>query len=283
LNANATHPKRITQAYVAWLEPWLTVHDLLIIKQLGFIRYARAKQLERLFFYTEGSPRARERSCQRTLHRLVGLRVLCRLEDRPIGLRGSHGSKSFIYALDVVGQRLVGAGGPAGGRRFCRPWMPTDEHLSHALDVTELYVRLVELERATGELEVLEFKAETASWRSFSSPYGGRRWLKPDAYARLRLGPWVDRWFIEVYRWDQSRYSLRSKLDSYRHYWQTGREEASGGVYPGVLMLANHKARPAALAKAVAAQPEPAQMLFRVGRYNDAGTILSTAADPLAV
>ncbi len=230
MNTNIAHPTRITQAYVARLEPRLTVRDRLIIKQLGFIRYARAKQLERLFFYFDGSARARERRCQRTLRRLVELEVLCRLDDRPIGPRGSG---SFIYALDVAGQRLAGTGGPAGGQRFRRPW-------------------------------------------------GGRRWLKPDAYARVRLGPWVDRYFIEVYRWDQSRLNLRAKLDSYRHYWQSGRAEAGGGVCPGVLMLATHKARPQALATAVAAQPEPAQMLFQVGAYSEAGTILATAPGPLA-
>jgi hypothetical protein len=282
LNTSSTRPKKITEAYVHQLEPWLGIHERLIIKQLGFVRYARAKQLERLFFQLEGSGVATERRCQRSLRRLVDLGVLCRLDDRPIGLRGSHGSKSFVYALDVAGQRLVGAGGPAGGKRFRRPWMPRDEHLTHALDVTELYVRLVELERVTGALEVLEFVAETACWRSYSSPYGGRRWLKPDAYARVRLGPCVDRWFIEVYRWDQSGLNLAAKLDSYRHYWQSGRWEASGGVCPGVLLLATHKARSATLAAAVASQPEPAQMLFQVGPYSEAGAILSTAPEPLA-
>jgi hypothetical protein len=255
------------------------VRDRLIIKQLDFIRYARAKHLERLFFYFDGSARARERRCQRALRRLVELGVLCRIDDRPIGPRGSG---SFIYALDVAGQRLAGTGGPAGGQRFRRPWMPTEDRLRHALDVTELFVRLVELERTTAELEVLEFKAETACWRSYSSPYGGRRWLKPDAYARVRLGPWVDRYFIEVYRWDQSRLNLRAKLDSYRHYWQSGQAEAGGGVCPGVLMLATHKARLQALATAVAAQPEPAQMLFQVGRYSEVGTVLTTVPEPLA-
>ncbi len=48
-------------------------------------------------------------------------------------------------------------------------------------------------------------------------------------------------------------------------------------------MLATHKARPTALAAAVAAQPEPARVLFQVGHYSEAGTILSTAPEPLAV
>jgi hypothetical protein len=270
---------RITQAYIARLEPSLTVPERLIIKQLSFVRYASAKQLERLFFYFEGSAYTRERRCQRTLRHLVELGVLGRLDDRPIGPRGS---KSFIYTLGVAGQRLVGDGGPAGGARFRTPWMPTEDHLRHALDVTELHVRLVELERTAAGLEVLEFMAEPACWRSYSSPYGVRLWLKPDAYARLRLGPWVDRWFIEVYRFDQSRLNLRAKLDSYRHYWQSGRWEASGGVCPGVLLLATHKARPAALVAAVAAQPESARVLFQVGRYSEVGAILTTAPEPLA-
>jgi hypothetical protein len=96
----------------------------------------------------------------------------------------------------------------------------------------------------------------------------------------VTMGPRVDRWFIEVYRFDQSRLNLAAKLDSYRHYWQSGRAEVGGGVCPGVLLLATHKARLAPLVAAVAAQPAPAQMLFQVGRYSEVGTILTTAPEP---
>jgi len=60
-----------------------------------------------------------------------------------------------------------------------------------------------------------------------------------------------------------------------------GRSEGGDrGACPGVLLLATHKARPAALVAAVASQPEPAQMLFQVGHYSAVGQILAAAPEP---
>jgi len=124
---------RVTEAYLAGLAHELTPRELTLIQDLDRLRLASVKQLERLHFTAE-SPRANARQARRTLARLTDLRVLVRLERRVGGVRA--GSRGSVYTLDVAGQRLASACGPAGGIRIRRPWTPGGAFIAHQLAVS---------------------------------------------------------------------------------------------------------------------------------------------------
>lgn len=263
---------RITEAYVADLAEVLTPREHELVQSLDRLRLASVKQLERLHF-TAQSPRANARQARRTLSRLTHLRVVTRLARRIGGVRA--GSRGAIYALDVAGQRLASACGPAGGIRIRRPWTPGPSFLAHHLAVTELYVNLVE-SAGRGEVELLAFDAEPAAWRTFTGMAGAKTVLKPDAFIRLGVGDFEDTYFIEVDRATHSGPSVARKLGVYRRYRQTGREQARwSGVFPEVLILVPSEARQSALHEVVGGQPAESRGLFRIALYREALAVLT--------
>ena len=263
---------RVTEAYVADLVHDLTPRELALARDLDRLRLASVKQLERLHF-TADSAKANATQARRTLARLTDLRVVVRLQRRVGGVRaGSHGS---VYALDVAGQRLASACGPAGGVRLRRPWTPGSAFVAHQLAVTELYVGLTEATRQ-GRVDVLDFDAEPAAWRTFTGLGGARTVLKPDAFVRLGLGEFEDAYFIEVDRATHSGPSVARKLTLYRRYWQSGREQQRrSGVFPKVLVLVPSEARRSALVDVASAQPAESWPLFQIVRYDDALTVFT--------
>lgn len=267
---------RVTEAYVAELAHELTPRERAVVESLDRLRLASVKQLERLHFVA-GSPRANARQARRTLARLVELRVVVLLERRVGGVRA--GSRGSVYALDVAGQRLASACGPAGGIRIRRPWTPGNAFIAHQLAVTELYVWLTETARRL-PLEVLAFDTEPACWRTFTGLGGAGTVLKPDAFVRLGLGDFEDAYFIEVDRATHSAPSVARKLTLYRRYWQTGREQNRwSGVFPKVLVLVPAEIRRAALGEVAADQPAESRPLFQIARY-DAALEVFTGGGP---
>ncbi len=258
--------RRVTEARVAQLERLLSPREVALVETLDRLRLASTKQLERLHF-AAGTELANARQARRTLARLVELRVLSRLDRRVGGAQ--PGSSDYPYALDVAGQRLASACGPAGGTRIRRPWTPGVSFLRHALAVSELYVRLVEAERA-GHLDLLAFDAEPLCWRTFSGLGGARVVLKPDAFVRVGVGSYEHFFFIEVDRATQSGPSVGRKLATYRRYWQSGREQARFGLFPKVLVLVPSEARKEGLVDVAASQPADACELFEIACYDDA-------------
>lgn len=258
---------RVTEASVAELVELLTPRERALVGSLDRLRLASVKQLERLHFTGESAP-SNARLARQTLARLTERRVIVLLERRVGGVRA--GSCGSVYALDVAGQRLATACGPAGGVRIRRPWSPGLAFIAHQLAVSELYVRLVEAARS-GRLEVLDFDAEPASWRTFTGLGGARTVLKPDAFVRLGVGEFEDSYFVEVDRATHSGPSVARKLALYRRYWQTGREQhRRDGVFPKVLVLVPSEARRAALARVASGQPAESWPLFQIVRYDDA-------------
>jgi len=263
--------KRVTNAYVERLAAELPERDLALVETLDRFRVATPSQLRRLHF-TEGTKAANARQVWRRLRALQALSVVTVLERRVGGGRG--GSSQAIFALDTAGQKLASACGPAGGNRLRRPWTPGNRFLAHAVAVTELYVIACERARA-GEGEVLAFDAEPLCWRRFTGIGGATAWLKPDAFARFGAGEYEHLSFVEVDRATASAPTITRKLDVYRRYWQTGREQERFGAFGRVLLLAPHAARRKVLADAVKRQPIEAQPLFRVALYEDAAGLLT--------
>jgi len=256
----------VTSARVAQLEAHLSERDLAIVTTLDRVRLATGAQLQRLHF-TDGTTASQLRRSEMALSRLVGRRVLARLDRRVGGVRS--GSAGYVYALDAAGQRLASVCGPAGGRRLRRPWTPGAAFVDHALAVTELYVGLREAERA-GSLELVAFDAEPLCWRTFTGLGGARVVLKPDAFVRIGLGEFEDCYFVEVDRATHSAPAIARKLTVYRRYFQTGREQARCGVFPKVLLLVPTEKRRAALVEVAAAQPATTWPLFQIARHDEA-------------
>jgi hypothetical protein len=256
--------RRVTEARVAELAAVLSQRDLDVVATLDRVRVATGAQLRRLHF-TTGTAAANARQAQRRLRQFVELRVLAELARRVGGPSG--GSAQSVYALDVAGQRLASACGPAGGARLRRPWTPGSTFIAHALAVTELFVRLTEHVQAGGG-ELVAFDAEPACWRAFTGLGGGRSWLKPDAFVHFAAGDLEHLTFLEVDRATQSPAAVNRKLRSYRQFFQTGREQRRWGVFPRTVILVPTQQRQRALAEVVAAQPPESRPLFAVVAYD---------------
>jgi hypothetical protein len=261
--------KRVSAAHVERLAAELPKRDLALVETLDRLRVATPSQLRRLHF-AKGTPAANARQTWRRLRALTEARVLCVLERRVGG--GPGGSSQAVYALDTAGQRLASVCGPAGGRRLRRPWTPGSQFLAHALAVTELYVGLRERERS-GHGDLLAFDAEPLCWRRFTGVGGATAWLKPDAFIRWGAGEYEHLSFVEVDRATASAPTVARKLDLYRRYWQSGREQERFGAFPRVVLLTPDEARRDALS--AARQPSEARSLYQVGLYEDAVSLLT--------
>lgn len=256
--------RRLTLARLAAVTEALAARDLGIVATLARVRMATGRQLCRLHFASLPSA---DRQARRALARLVDLDVLDRL-DRTVGGRRA-GSSGFIYSLGTAGQRLAGGYGPAHGARTQRPWTPSAPYTGHLLRVTELYVRLRERE-ATGALELVDFEAEPACWRTFLGRAGERVTLKPDAFVRLGLGDVEHLHFVEVDQATESPRTLDRKLDRYRRYVATGREERRWGVFPLVTWLVPSERRAHIVMDACRRLPTDFWPLFQVATFDQA-------------
>lgn len=245
--------RSVTSKRLHQLRGSLTERDWLIISTLAQVRVATSSQLIALHLSGITLRRA-----QRKLAFLVRRRVLARIA-RTVG--GPHsGSSGHVYGLDVAGQRLAAL---VDGGRPRRPWSLGRAFLAHSLAVTDVYVRLVLAERA-GFLHIKQFVGEPGSWRTFYGAGGGRVTLKPDAYAVLVVDGYEDHWFLEIDLSTESAPTIARKCGVYRGYWQSGTEQADGGVFPRVLWLVADEQRTHVLSRVFRRQLGEAAGLFDV-------------------
>ncbi len=257
---------RLTPTLLQALREGLTARDALVLAALRRLRYATTVQLQRLWF-TEATPSSNARHARRVLRRLEGLRLVARLDRRIGGVRA--GSAGTVWALDVAGLRLT-APEQRRHRSLRRPWTPSaPAFIPHHLGVTELYVRIVEGDRA-GLGELVDYVTEPACWRRYVDRAGAVAILKPDALITLGFEDFEERWFLEYDRGTESPAALGRKLDAYRTYWGTGEEQARYGVMPRVLLVVPDERRHRAVIDTLARQPAEAWTLFAVALDEDA-------------
>ena len=250
------------ESVIASLAEW----ERSLVADVGRVRLLSGRQLRRLHFKDNASGR---RQARRVLASLVDKRVLARQGRSVGGVKG--GSESFVFGLDVIGQRLIDPLSQVG-----RPWQLGEGFVRHALMVSECYVSLVETER-TGLLELLDFHGEPACWRQFVGRNGLLETLKPDAFSRLGLGEYEDRWLIECDRGTEDLARIRRKLGTYWRYWQTGKEEP----FPRVLWVTTRTERAKALQGVIATLPTLQRQLFAVCEASGfVGRVLAGAGDP---
>jgi hypothetical protein len=248
---------RVTDELAARTAGRLGERDRLVIGTVGLLGLVSAQQLERLHWHG-GDPATRSRLRRRALARLVALGVLARLKRRIGGIRA--GSDGYIYTLDRLGRRLHE---PTRTGRLRSPEEPGLLFVQHALAVSELYVRAHEVERM-GRLELLAWESEPTCHRPFAAPLGGRLILKPDAFVRVGIGAFEDRYFVELDTGSHRRGAVVRKLDTYLAYYRSGREQAAHGVFPRVLWIATTVSGAERLAGWIGSLPVAHQRLFAV-------------------
>lgn len=268
---------RLSRKGLVLLADDLSDRDRQIVELVGRFAVVSGGQLRRLFFGGGANHASNARLARRSLARLTEHRALVRLERRIGGVRA--GSAGSVYRLGAVGDRLLrfwrGAGGrgrTAGepGRLFVR----------HGLAVTETYARLREAEQS-GSLELLAFNPEPASWRAFGGA-AGRQVLKPDAFARLGLGAYEDRYFIEVDCGTEGTGALAAKCRSYLAYYRAGIEQSEHGVFPRVIWITTTERRVSRIVDVCAGLPALAWPLFVVATPERAGELFLGTLDPAA-
>jgi hypothetical protein len=235
------------------------------------LRLAGAGHLERLHF-REGSPVTQGRRCRRVLQRLTDHHLIGRLERRVGGVRA--GSAGFIYRIAPKGLQVLDLLGDGSGASYRRRPEPSRHLGDHTLAGTELYVALVEAERA-GRLEVLRHEPEPNCWRTYLGHGGQRVVLRPDGLVVTAApeGQTEHWWFVEVDLGTEAPTTIRSKVHAYQAYAATGQEQAAHGVFPRVAFLTTTERRAAVLDRAIRSVPG-ADSLCSVGLLSDAMAVI---------
>lgn len=253
---------RVSTTRLVAISEGMTDTERVIVQVVDRLRLVSHGQLARLApSGGDASPASAARTIRRTLLRLTELGVLSRLDRRIGGIRA--GSAGHVYYLGPVGQRLIAywnGDGLVRGRVRPEPGAP---FVRHRLATSELYVAGRERERL-GDLDLMAFDVEPACWRQSLTGLGGQTILKPDAFLRVGVGAYEDRWFIEVDLGTESRTVLARKLRAYLDYFHTGAEQATSGVFPRVLWLTTTDERKAAITDLCAALPEEYWSLFAI-------------------
>lgn len=253
---------RVSRARLMAIAEGMTDSEIAVVRVVDRLRLVSHAQIARLMPASDGVTAASAaRAIRRTLLRLTELGALGRLERRIGGVRA--GSAGHIYYLGSVGQRLMAYWNGEGlvrGRARLEPGAP---FVRHRLATSELYVVARERERA-GDLDLLAFDVEPDCWRGSLDALGARTTLKPDAFLRVGVGAYEDRWFVEVDLGTESRTVLAGKLQAYLDYFHSGSEQDTHGVFPRVLLLTVAEARKAAIVNLCAGLPDEYWPLFAV-------------------
>src|SRR5512133_2225997 len=151
---------RVSSQRLAVLRGQLTELDWSVMAMLAAVKLANGTQLRRASM-SDGSSAA-ERAARRQLARLVEWRVVERLERRQGGL--GRGSDAWTYALGPTGLRLSG-----DGSRARRPSLPSQPMWQHALVGAEIYTRLLDALRGSGQ-ELALWQGEPDCWREYPGP-----------------------------------------------------------------------------------------------------------------
>jgi hypothetical protein len=258
-----TARRYITRAWIRQIADGLTPRDRVLLHTVAKLNIASERQLRQL----RGAHSASERRLFRLdVARLVDLRMLARLDRRIGGVRA--GSDGYVYALDVVGQRVT----DPDRRSYRAPWTPQPMHLRHALAVSQLYVDLAS--KKVQAVHLRAFDAEPSAWRSFLGPGGARLVLKPDAFVLIAGSDYQDRMFLEIDRATESLPRIVEKAKTYVRYFQSGREQDRHGVFPLVVWIAPQERRASQLVDALSHVPAEHWRLFAV-------TTDATAVDQL--
>lgn len=248
---------RVRTGHVAWVAERLSARDWSVMETVNRLHLVTGRQLERLHF-AELAGRSRTVTRSRALARLVDWRVLMPLPRRVGG--AGRGSTVSVYALDTAGHRLLTErlNQKVVQAKVRRPGTPGERFVRHILATSELYVDLVEAERA-GRFQLRSFQAEPAAWW----PNGLGGWLKPDAFLVVSNGTVDYLWWVEVDLGTESIPTLMRKLRTYVEFVNRGQAGPRGAI-PRVLVSVPDERRRMAFMEQVRRLPAPADELLQV-------------------
>jgi hypothetical protein len=212
---------------------------------------------------------AAARACRRVLERMVRDRLLTRLDRRVGGVRA--GSASYVYALGLIGQRVLALDGARLRFREPSPYF-TD----HTLAITQLVVDLTVAARKK-DFELLSLEAEPACWRRYGSNFGMVT-LRPDLYVDIGSSEYEYHWFVEVDRGSEHLPTLLTKCRAYDDYYRTGLEQRAHQVFPRVCWIVPNTKRAETLAEKVDRDGRLNAAMFAVTTSERAIGTLSGAA-----
>lgn len=220
------------------LSEMVNERDLAILRSVEEHRLLLTTHIFDLHFWNHTSWASGIRACNRVLNRLREHRLLRRLERRTGGAGG--GSKSFVWALDVAGDRLLRDRSPDAKRR--RPFEPSTNFLGHTLAIAD---RRIEAERGAreGRYELLRVVTEPSTWRTFQGRNRQTIWLKPDLELTTAVDEYEYDWAVEQDMGTESGPALVKKCSIYQQYFRTGTEQRERGAFPKVLWVMHREER----------------------------------------
>ena len=256
--AAATDYGRVSAAQLAVVRDRLGEVDWAMLSVFRAYRVATSGQLQRLYVVS-ATPLANVRRTNRRLELLVELRVLARLPRRVGGIHG--GSTEAVFALDVVGSRLLFPDRPARA-----PWTSGSLHVRHGLLILECWLQLVEAARA-GTITRPQIWPEPESWIDFQGR-GALVTLKPDAEVHFQAGSDEVWSYVEVDCATESMPAVRRKALVYGQLVRSGRIQEPDGLLPSVIWLVPDQHRVRQLGQVIAGLPEEERGLHLVAGHN---------------
>lgn len=259
-----TVQKNVTRERISQVEETMSERDLAITDAVALLGLMNGEQLRQLYFSDHTSLSSSRRSSQQTLRRLTEAEVLARLSRRVGGVRS--GSAGYIYALGRVGQRLAQRWRDDPRRRTRRAHEPGKPFVNHRVACAQLFVDL-HLAQSAGELLLELYLGEPECWRQRIGPFGKPLTLKPDGFARLKVGERILHWFIEVDLATESQTVIARKGRAYLDHYAAGAEV---DVMPRVIWLTPDSARADRLKSTLHALGGPARALHVVSTFERA-------------
>ncbi len=233
--------------------------DIDVLRLLAHFRLLTSKQLQRLIV-AEGSPLTRSRRTRAVLQRLHERGLIRRLEHRAGRVRVR--ADGHTYQLTGRGSGVLTR--LDGIQKHKLSGEPGERFIDHVVAISELYTRLVEVERESNGWKLIDFQAEPRSWRWYQSPAGGQGVIRPDAFAHTQVGAQGYVHFIEIDRATEGLVTIRTKCLAYIDYWHSGQEERRLGAFPRVLWVVPHERRAGHIWGVIKKLPVETQALFAV-------------------
>ena len=227
--------------------------DQAILRSIAEHRLLLTGHIYELHFWNHASHASGIRACNRVLGRLRERRFIRRL-DRAVGGHGG-GSGSYVWALDVAGERLLRHLAPEPRGRQ-RPFEPSATFLAHTLAVADHRIEIEKAARA-GQFELVAVETEPATWRQFPGELAQTVWLKPDLEVTTASEAWEHDWFIEVDLGTESGSALIRKCRVYLQYFRLGREQQERGAFPRVVWVLPDQRRVDLLRRLLSAEDVP--------------------------
>lgn len=258
---------RLTRSQIAIIGKRLSPRDWQILHFVDRHTYVTTAHIRDALFVNHANPTAATRAAIRVLDRLLGSRLVSRLERRVGG--NSRGSAATIWFLGTTGERLTRAD-PDGPRR--RYNVPSINFLHHTLAIADAHIQILQVSQSR-RFSVSVVQIETEAWRSYLNRHGTSVLLKPDLFVTLSTDEYDDHWYLEIDRGTESIPVLLTKCLAYAEYRRTGRAQSEHGVFPRVLWVLPSERRVARLKAAIAAHSHLPLTLFAIATPD---TLIST-------